>query len=47
MKEELEQIRGRNRDVDTYWLEGKHKHGTLLSHCMTRLDTNRFRQDNG
>jgi hypothetical protein len=30
MKEELEQIRGRNRDVDTYWLEGKHKHGALF-----------------
>jgi hypothetical protein len=30
--------------VDTYWLEGKHKHGAFLSHCMTWHDTNRFRR---
>lgn len=30
--------------VDTYWLEGKHKHGAFLSLCMTWHDTNRFRR---
>jgi hypothetical protein len=40
----LEQTRGRNSDVDTHWLEGKHKHGALLSHCMTWHDSYRVGQ---